>query len=249
MHREHRQDQSSFSAEPTRRALLLGLAALPPAALALGPGAAQSQEKAVPDAFLEVSRIIAGTDALTAAAGARIKALLAAREAGFEGKLADLARAMQAGAGDRASKLAKLTKDQVTFALQIARPWYLGYVGDPLSFVLRDDALFATFLEAQGWEKIISEVPRITYPGHGAAWWDTAPPGIQAPAMPEAITDWTFHPGGPAAILPSDPTWRAYATADHATIAAARQAKPGGPAPGGSPPLSLPPSSSGTSSD
>lgn len=245
MDREPRQDPSSFSAGPTRRALLLSLAALP-STLTLRSGVAGSQGKAAPDAFLEVSRIIVGTDALTAAAGARIEALLAARDAGFDGKLADLAQAMRTGAGDRASKLAKLTDGQVAFALQVAHPWYVGYVGNPSSFVLKDDAVFATFLEAQGWDKIIAEVPRITYPGHGAGWWNTAPPGVQAPAMPEAIIGWTFHPGGPAAILPPDPTWRAYATANHATIAAARQARPGGPAPGGSPPASSPPPPPGT---
>jgi hypothetical protein len=122
--------------------------------------------------------------------------------------------------------LGGLSDEQVKFALDIAKPWYLGYVGTPSNFVLKDNAAFVTFLEAQAWEKIIDEVPRPTYPRGSAGWWVVAPPGVNAPAMPDAITSWTFHPGGPSRILAPDADWKAYALAQHTSIEEARRTKP-----------------------
>ena len=93
--------------------------------------------------------------------------------------------------------------------------------------MLKDNAAFATYLQAQSWQKILDQVPRPTYPDGSAGWWVTAPPGIAAPAMPGEIADWTFHPGGPQQILAPDPAWKSYASAKHQSIADARQAKPG----------------------
>lgn len=201
----------SSTGSASRREFLLELAVIAPAALFLRPTAGWAQGGE--DGFLEVSRIVTGTDALSPEGAARIKGLLAAQIDGFEDKLSVLAAALREAGGDRASMLGALSGDRVDFALAIARPWYLGYVGDPSSFVLKDDAQFATFLEAQGWEKIVAEVPRITYPGGAAGWWDTAPPGVTAPAMPDGIAGWTFRPDGPAQIMgiptrPGAPTRR-----------------------------------------
>ncbi len=134
--------------------------------------------------------------------------------------------ALDKGGADRQSKLTALSDAQVKIALEIAKPWYLGYVGTPSDFVLKDDAAFATFLEVQSWRKIIDEVPRPTYPTGNAGWWQAVPKGVDAPDMPAKITDWTFHPGGPGQIQPPDPAWRDYASTKHADLAAARQAKP-----------------------
>jgi hypothetical protein len=117
---------------------------------------------------------------------------------------------------------AALNGNQLKFAIEIAKPWYLGYVGTPSNFVLRDNAAFATYLQAQSWQKILDQVPRPTYPDGGAGWWVAAPAGIDAPAMPGEITDWTFHPGRAAAILAPDPAWKTYASAKHQSIEDAR---------------------------
>lgn len=207
-----------------RRGVLLGLSAAVPVAV-LAPGRAVARAVGG-DAFLAVSRVIAGTDALTPEVAARIEGLLAARDPAFAGKLADLAAAL-GGDGDRAARLGALSDGQVAFALAIAKPWYLGYVGDPSGFVLDDDAQFATFLQAQASEKIIDVVPRTTYAAKPPGWWSAPPEGVTPPPMPDGIRDWTTRLPGPDAIRAPDPAWRAYATADHGGVDAARAAKPG----------------------
>lgn len=210
----------------TRRRILMSLAGLAPAAVMMRAGHAIA--KARDDVFLQVSRIIAGKTSLSPDVALRVEGLLADRIEGFASKLTDLANVMKVTGGSRDEMLGALADNQVAFALDIARPWYLGYVGTPSSFVLKDDAAFATFLEAQAWQKILHEVPRPTYPPAGAGWWQSSPPGISPPAMPEEIVQWTFHPGGPSNIMAPEPAWKAYATADHVSIAEARKARPGG---------------------
>lgn len=210
---------------PARRRVLIGLAGIAPAALFLRP--APVWAAAADETFLRVSRIITGADSLSADVGQRIRKLLIDRTDQFAPRLKALSDAMQKTGGSRNEMLAGLSDEQVDFALAIARPWYLGYVGTPSSTTLDDDAEFATFLEAQSYQKIIDKVPRPTYPQQAAGWWKSAPPGVDAPEMPEQITRWTFRPDGPSRILPPDPRWRAYATADHASIEDARRARPG----------------------
>lgn len=209
----------------TRRRLLIGLAAIAPASVFLRPTIASAASD--DDAFLRASRVITGNDSLSADVALRIHELLTKRIDRFESRLGELDEAMQKTGGGRDQMLAALTDSQVDFAIDIARPWYLGYVGKPSDFVLKDDAVFATFLEAQSYQKIIDEVPRPTYPSEGPGWWDVAPPNVGAPPMPEEIKSWTFHPGGPARIMAPDPEWKAYATVHHASIEEARQKKPG----------------------
>lgn len=232
----NRDDTQAPMLAPTqvRRRMLIGLATVAPALSLLGATPVRAAPTATADptdtadvSFLTVSRVITGAPDLSADVARRIRLLLAARDSSFSAKFDSLAKTMDRAGGDRAHRLAALSDEQVKFALAIARPWYLGFVGKPSDFVLRDDAAFATFLQAQSWSKIVDEVPRPTYPGAAAGWWDVAPPGVQAPAMPDGITHWNFHPGGPAQILKPDPRWKAYATADHADIDAARRAKPG----------------------
>lgn len=207
-----------------RRRVLIGLAGVLPAAQLLRPWdvlAAQND-----DVFLHVSRIITGTDALSIDVAGRIRDLLSARDDKFASELSELADAMQKTGGNRVEMLSRLSDAQVKFALTIAKPWYLGYVGTPSSFVLKDDAAFATFLEAQSYQKIIDSVPRPTYPSRSAGWWAVAPKGVDAPAMPEQIKDWTFHPGGPSTIMAPDPEWKMYATTKHASVEEARKKRP-----------------------
>ncbi|PRY93807.1 D-sorbitol dehydrogenase-like protein [Hasllibacter halocynthiae] len=208
---------------PTRRDVLLGLAGTVPAVAFLHAVPARGQEG---DTFMRVSRLLTGEDGLQADVAERIAGLLAGRIDDFPARLSGLADAIGA-AGTREDRLAALSDEEVDFALQIAKPWYLGYVGSPSSTILDDDAVFATFLQGQSWEKILDQVPRPTYPGRSAGWWSEPPPAVDPPAMPAAILDWTFHPGGPDGIVPPEAEWRDYATADHDSIEAARRAKPG----------------------
>ena len=213
----------------TRRSVLVGLVAVPAALLTTG-SAVGTSPTVDGGGLLEVSKIITGTPTLSLDVAKRIGDLLRDRIDGFDAKLAGLAATLKAGSGDRAARLAALNNDQVVFALQIARPWYLGYVGTPSDFVLKDDAAFATFLEAQSFQKIADVVPLLTYPDRASGWWDVAPASVEAPTMPAQITDWTFHPGGPAQILAPSPVWRSYVTANYASVEEARHARPGGPA-------------------
>lgn len=220
----------------TRRDVLIGLAALAPLAHLAGAASAQVGDA---DPFLSVSRTITGDASLSPEVAARVEALLADRVDGFADRLARLAEAMRGAGITREEVLGGLSDDQVEFALQVAKPWYLGYVGSPSSTILEDDAAFATYLQAQAWEKIVDQVPRPTYPGRAAGWWDAPPPGVDAPDMPDRIGDWTFHPGGPGGIVPPDARWRRYATADHGGVEAARRAKPDAGARAGADPDSV----------
>lgn len=213
-----------------RRRILIGLAgALPAAQLLLPSGVQAAAQGQAGDAFLRVSQVITGTDALSADVAQRVRGLLAARNDQFEAALSDLAGAMRSASGDRQQMLSRLSPAQVKFALTLAKPWYLGYVGTPSNFVLKDDAAFATFLEAQSFQKVIDFVPRPTYPSGSAGSWAAVPKGVDSPAMPEQIRDWTFHPGGPTTIVPPDPQWKSYATAAHASLDEARRQKPQAP--------------------
>ncbi len=213
-----------FRFSEKRRRILIGLAGVLPVAqlvLPLDVLAAQND-----DVFLRVSRVITGSEALSAGAAGRIRDLLSARDDEFTSQLSDLANAMQKTAGTRDEILSRLSDEHVKLALTIAKPWYLGYVGTPSNFVLKDDAAFATFLEAQSYQKIVDVVPRPTYPSGSAGSWDVAPKGATAPVMPEQVKDWAFHPGGPSAIVAPDPAWKVYATTKHASVEEARMKKP-----------------------
>ncbi|MEO8847246.1 MAG: sugar dehydrogenase complex small subunit [Casimicrobiaceae bacterium] len=207
-----------------RRRILVGLAGALPAVQLLRPSGVLAAQN--DDVFLRVSRIITGTDALSADVAGRIRDLLTARDDKFASKLGDLADALQKTSGNRVDMLSRLSNGQVAFALAIAKPWYLGYVGTPSNFVMKDDAAFATFLEAQSYQKIIDFVPRPTYPSGSAGSWDAAPKGVDSPAMPDQIKDWTFHPGGPSTIMAPDPQWKLYATTKYASVEEARKKKP-----------------------
>lgn len=207
----------------SRRDVMIGLVAIVPAARFVGSDSASAANG---DIFLAVSQVITGSDALSAGIAQRIRGLLASRDKQFDTKLTGLSKTMTTAGGNRQDMLGKLSDAQVEFAIEIAKPWYLGYVGTPSNFVLKDDAAFATFMDVQSWQKIIDEVPRPTYPTGNAGWWSAAPPGVVVPDMPADIVDWTFHPGGPNQILAPDANWLSYGQAKHSNIEAARRAKP-----------------------
>lgn len=207
-----------------RRRFLIGLASVVPAALLVRPLRAWATPN--DDSFLRVSRVITGSETISGDVARRIHDLLIERDDNFASKLSGLADAMLKTGGNRVEMLSRLSDAQVEFALTIAKPWYQGYVGTPSAFVMKDDAVFATFLEAQSYQKIIDVVPRPTYPSGNAGSWAAAPAGVDSPAMPEQIKDWTFHPGGPSAIMAPVPEWKTYATTKHASVEEARKKKP-----------------------
>lgn len=206
-----------------RRQVLVGLSSFIPASPFMRPAFATAEDA---NDFLQVSRIITGSENISEVVAGRIEALLEKRYNNFSARLGSLVDNLNRKKGGRAERLRGLTDDDVDFALKVAKPWYLGYVGTPSDFVLEDDAEFATFLEAQSWQKILDKVPIPTLPRGAAGWWDSPPDGVTAPDMPDQITSWTFYPSGPEEILAPDSEWRDYATADHDTIDAARRAKP-----------------------
>lgn len=191
-------------------------------------GAFAQSGKPSPD-FLNVSKVITGSDALTPGTAGRIEALLTAREKNFPAKLDNLAKAL-IGKADRETRLAGLGEDDLDTALAIAKPWYLGYVGSPSARILEDDAAFATYLEAQAWVKLASIVPLQSYAPGIAGWWKTPPPGVDHTDLPEEAKSWNYQPQREFRVPPPDPAWRAYAAGTYDTIEAARAALPKKPA-------------------
>jgi hypothetical protein len=205
-----------------RRTLLISLAAFPPlvAGQALPSFAEESGDAA---RFLDISRIITGTDTLTAATASRIEGLLRGRDAAFDEKLGKLSTALS-GRGSRDDKLKALDGDNLTFALDIAKPWYLGYVGTPSGLIMSDDSAFATFLEAQGYSKVVDIVPRLTYPTGPAGWWAATPAGVDGSDLHESAKSWSYQPQQDYVIAEPDPAWRAYAAGEYDSVEAARTA-------------------------
>lgn len=208
----------------TRRQVLIALANIPPALMLAKANVVLAAT--TNSSFLAVSKLIAGTDQLSQDVADRIAGLLSQRDADFDAHLDQLIHALDQTEGGRDAKLAALSDDLVSFALQIAKPWYVGYVGTPSDFVMDDDAAFATFLQAQSYEKIIDVVPRPTYPPAGPGWWGSPPPGVDAPSMPDQVVTWNYYPSVPDHIREPDSVWRDYVTGDYDDMDAATGAKP-----------------------
>lgn len=206
-----------------RRHFLIALAGTVPLA-SLTPGFARAADSAAPsDAFLSVSRAICGNDSLSKETAARIEKLLSEDDAGFAGKLDGLAKAFDGK--DRAAAIESLSDDQTTLALNIAKPWYLGFTGSPSARILKDDAEFATFLEAQALTKVSDIVPLQTYPSGGAGWWEAVPEGVDASDLPEEATSWEYQPKSSYELQDPDPAWLAYAKGEADSVDAARKAQ------------------------
>ncbi|OOY25636.1 hypothetical protein BMI91_04330 [Thioclava sediminum] len=206
-----------------RRRFLIALAGTVPLA-SLTPGFARAADSAAPsDAFLSVSRAICGNDSLSKETAARIEKLLSDSDADFAGKLDGLAKAFDGK--DRAAAIDGLSDDQTTLALSIAKPWYLGFTGSPSARILKDDAEFATFLEAQALTKVSDIVPLQTYPSGGAGWWEAVPDGVDASDLPEEATSWEYQPKSSYELQDPDPAWLAYAKGEADSVDAARKAQ------------------------
>lgn len=185
--------------------------------------------------ILTVSQIITGNDQLSPEIAARVEDILSKRVDGFADKLAGLAKTLSSKP-TRDAGLAALSSDEVAFALQIAKPWYVGYVGSPSTTILKDDAEFVTFLQAQSYEKFIDAWPRPSAADRNPGWWEKPPEGVDTSNLPKGVESWSFQPADmPAEIAKPDPAWFLFATKKYPTLEAARQALTDGTAPSPAP--------------
>ncbi|MDF7674790.1 sugar dehydrogenase complex small subunit [Acetobacteraceae bacterium ESL0709] len=195
----------------SRRQLLIALATVPPSALFLAPAIATPQ-KTETDKFLKVSQVITGNRHLNKTIAQRIENTLEKRIPDFASRLESLASVLSVS-GDRDDLLRKLTASQTDFAFEIAKPWYLGFIGTPKGDALNDDdAEFVTYLHAQSYELVKDELPRPGYPPKARGWWKMPPPNMEPAQMPDDISDWTVQQNGAHGhIVAADEEWRAYA--------------------------------------
>lgn len=210
-----------------RRSFLIGALSIPPLLGFLHSGVAFAAE-ASDTPFLHVSRVLIGRDDLSPAIASRIETLLAQRIPGYSQKVAGLAHTFAPAIEDpkqRNGLLKALSGEDIDFALAIAKPWYLGYVGTPSGSILKDDAVFVTYLDAQAYEVVSQDLPRTSYPPGGQGWWAAVPEGVTAPAMPQQVAEWTWQPeGATGMIAKADPAWRAFGMGQYASIELARAA-------------------------
>jgi fructose 5-dehydrogenase small subunit len=214
-----------------RRDFLLSLSLIAPGAqLLTALPASAATTAADPGVILTVSRVITGNNSLSPDVAARVETLLSKRMPGFAEKLADLAKAL--AGKDREAALAALSPDQVAFALDIAKPWYVGYVGSPSTTILKDDAEFVTFLEAQTYEKFLDAWPRPSSPDRNPGWWEMPPEGVDTSSLPKDIKSWSYQPAdAPAEIAKPDPAWVLYVTKKYPSVDEARKAIASGAVP------------------
>ncbi len=193
----------------SRREFLIGLAAVVPATSVLIASRVMAEGE---DALLIASRVIVGRNDLDPAIAKRIRTALSGRVDGFEQKVKGLAAALSTGQ-DRDAALAALSSDQLDLALQIARPWYTGVAGVPDDTGFDDNAHFITYLGAQAMLMGSKHVPFPSYSRDAPGWWAEPPAGVQAPAMPPQVRDWTFVPAGAdGPVAPADPQFLALVT-------------------------------------
>jgi fructose 5-dehydrogenase small subunit len=208
----------------------LQFSALVPAAFLAGPAGALAADGR--SDIMAVSKTIIGRDDLSAEIGARIADLLRNRIGEFDAKLTRLAHQLDT-VSDKNKAVEDLQGDDLAFALEIAKPWYLGYVGTPGGTVLTDDGTgFVTYLDARAYEVVAQDLPRTSYPPGGRGWWQAVPPGVSSPPMPEGVTTWGWQPDNATGNLAaSDPAWVAYGMGEYPSLAAARAALSNGKSP------------------
>ena len=213
-----------------RRSFLIGALSIPPVLSFLSSGAVFAAEVTQTD-FLKVSRVLIGRPDLAPDIAQRIETLLAQRIPGYSQKLAALAQVFGPAIQDPAQRnalLKALPADELDFALALAKPWYLGYVGTPSGSILKDDAVFVTYLDAQAYEVVSKDLPRTSYPPGGEGWWQAVPEGVTAPQMPEQVAEWTWQPDGATGVIAAvDPAWRAFGMGQYASVELARAALAG----------------------
>lgn len=134
----------------SRRQLLIALASVAPSAMFMTP-ALENISNAETGNFLKISQIITGNRHLNQAVSLRIEQTLLNRIANFSFKLNQLASNLLVP-GDRDTLLGRLSAEETDFAFEIAKPWYLGFVGHSKGNILSDDTEFETYLHARSYE-------------------------------------------------------------------------------------------------
>ena len=210
-----------------RRNFLLGAISISPISSFLLPQVAFADDTPTSD-FMQLSWVLIGRKDLSPEIGSRIETLLKQRVTGYEQKCSALSQALAVALKDerqRNQALKGLSGPDTDFALEIAKPWYLGYVGTPAGSQAKDEAAFVTYLNAQAYEVVQQDLPRTSYPPGGRGWWQAVPKGVTAPLMPQRVTDWAWQPeGATGAIAKPDAAWRAYGMGEFPSLEAARAA-------------------------
>ena len=210
-----------------RRSFLLGAIAIPPISSFLLPHFAFAETAPASD-FMQLSWVLIGRKDLSPDVGTRIETLLKQRVTGYDQKLSALHQALAVAVKDEKQRnqvLKGLSGPDTDFALEIAKPWYLGYVGTPSGSNVKDDATFVTYLNAQAYEVVGKDLPRTSYPPGGKGWWQAVPEGVTSPLMPHRVTDWAWQPDGATGVIAKpDAAWRAYAMGEFPSLEAARAA-------------------------
>lgn len=182
--------------------VIISVPAIMPAALA-GPGSEET--------LLFVSQTLTGRQGLDPAISQRLYLLLSRQTHDFDQQLTRLAERLRRHIHlSPEERLAQLSEEEVTTALSIITPWYLGYTGNPATTRATDDAQFVTFLSALMYEPTVSITPRPSYSQRGHDYWQAVPEGVTAPPMPENITAWgTDSPRAARVITEPQPEWLA----------------------------------------
>lgn len=196
--------------------VIISVPAIMPAALA-GSGSEET--------LLFVSQTLTGRQGLDPAISQRLYRLLSGQARDFDQQLARLAERLRRYIHLPAEeRLAQLTEAEVTTALAIITPWYLGYTGDPATTRATDDAQFVSFLSALMYEPTAGVTPRPSYSQRGPDYWQAVPEGVTAPPMPENITAWgSDSPRAAGVITEPQPEWLAMVEGRARTHAEARR--------------------------
>jgi len=210
-----------------RRSFLLGAISISPISSFLLSDFAFADETQA-GSFMQASWVVIGRKDLSPDIAGRIEVLLKQRIADYDQKFAALTQALSPAIQDeklRNDALKGLSAADTAFALEIAKPWYLGYVGTAAGSSLKDDATFVTYLNAQAYEVVLKDLPRTSYPPGGRGWWQAVPAGVDSPTMPDRVIDWTWQPDGATGVIAKpDPAWQAYAMGEFPSLDAARAA-------------------------
>lgn len=172
-----------------RRDFLTALVLTPPIlSLQTNPLFALSSDKSL---ILHVSEVLTGRAPLDSAIANRVEKLLLQKDPKFNQRLEVLGKNIgDAQVKDRDKVIASLSENDVNTAIEIIRPWYLGFTGTPSTSHMEDDAEFVTFLSALMYEPTADNTVRPSYARDGRDYWGKTPTGVKAPTMDANIREW-----------------------------------------------------------
>lgn len=190
-----------------RRELLAALVLTPPIlALQTNTLFAHTSNRS---AILNVSEALTGRSPLDPEIAMRVERILTKHDETFPSRLAKLASAIGAAqARDRDHTIASLSDENIDTAIEIIRPWYLGFTGTPSTSHMEDDAEFVTFLSALMYEPTKDNTVRPSYARDGRDYWAQTPAGVEPPNMDPNIREWgDKSPKAAATYASADPAY------------------------------------------